>query len=127
MESFQESLVAGAPVMIGFIVIVGFAVAAALSLHRRDMKRMQEWVRDLDGHRSRIESGYGIRVGRDHVQQALQSPHSGVTSRAEMGDGSLEEITLRGTEPVPYRKDGNAWHPLPLTAEPAEALLGGQR
>ena len=112
MESFQESLVAGAPVMIGFIVVVALAVGAAFSLHRRDMKHMQEWVRDLDGHRSRIESGYGIRVGRDHVQQALQSPHSGVTSRAEMGDGSLREVLLRETNPVPYIRNGDAWVPL---------------
>lgn len=126
MEAFLDSLVTGAPVLIGFVVVVALAGTASYALHRRDMRWVQKEAQELDGHRARIESGYGIRVSRDHVRRALQSPHSGVVSRAVMGDESLEEITLRGTEPVPYRKDGSAWRIMPLISE-AEAPAGGRR
>lgn len=112
MESSQEFLIAGASVMIGFIVVVGLVVAASVALHRRDMRWVQKEAQGLDLHRARIESSYGIRVSRDHIRQTRLSPHSGFVSRAEMGDGSLREILLRETNPVPYVRDSDAWVPL---------------
>lgn len=100
------------------IFLTPFAILAGLMIwHRRILvKELSKRDQDLEQVQVRLKADHGIFVNRSHIAAAIAAP-GGVAKLAEMHDGSLIEVLLRGKDVKAYFKAGDKWLTLPQTED----------
>lgn len=103
--------------IIAFLVLLVAAGVFIVRHQRAAVRAAEEKVIAVRKISIRIEEDHGIITASNHVYSAIAGGSDGHVSLAQMPDGSLQNVLLRGTVIEAYVWDSDRWVSAPRLAE----------